>query len=959
MAIPASSTDAPAFKVADLTLNTWGRKELELAEHEMPGLMVLRERFGKSKPLDGVRVMGSLHMTIQTGVLIETLVELGADVRWVSCNIFSTQDHAAAAIVVGPNGTPEDPQGIPVFAWKGETLDEYWWCTDVALRWPDGSGPELIVDDGGDATLLIHKGLEFEKAEKIPDFNPETDAEEYGVILELLRKISATDGTRWERTAADCRGVSEETTTGVNRLYQMEKAGQLLFPAINVNDSVTKSKFDNVYGCRHSLPDGLMRASDVMLGGKVAVICGFGDVGKGSAESLRGQGCRVIVTEIDPICALQAAMQGYEVNTLDNVVGFADIFVTTTGNYDIITADHMSRMKDKALVGNIGHFDNEIDMAGLKNIEGIEHINIKPQYDEWKFPDGHSVLILAEGRLLNLGCATGHPSFVMSASFTNQVLAQIELLGLVVMVLGSEADGVHSRWDLWRFVAARCIRVELQGPAAAWRVVVDGDFDRLGEVVTVVGDLTADARPLLADDSLMRSWSSDRVEAAADRWRPHGEHRVILRGISTKSEGAVGKPGAHESTRGIPNGSVAPGASVKLSHDVRISCGFCKPCDAPVIIGVFQCFGYGGMAQIVRYIAVFHVLPQSVEVGDLGGLYGGMQCCVQVDSRNASGHGIGQDRYSVVADHAPVLIGLVAPDGQHAVHAFPGMCEHALDHVGSPLRLRQVHPRMQRAIRVPKRKDRVVGEAIRRVNVLVQPAVLAVHIFIQNGTQHAVVQRRVEGRSVFCAQRFNVHERECLFPCRIRIRAQAIKMHRRRFFLQVGQRSSGAHTGECHPYAQSLSRVEGSKIKPGLQVPSGHFRKAMGLVKAAVETIVRQFLSAFIAKVEYRTVKAQRKMHQPRAAPPRSLSIANYGAVVFDAHKGPDILVRVVVDVVGQIQHDVRVSPGRIRILVQSHPVGGRHFGGDVIPIKMRSVKSRLGVFVFFLEGAAKSWSAL
>jgi adenosylhomocysteinase len=427
MAIPASSTDAPAFKVADLTLHTWGRKELELAEHEMPGLMVLRERFGKSKPLDGVRVMGSLHMTIQTGVLIETLVELGADVRWVSCNIFSTQDHAAAAIVVGPNGTPEDPQGIPVFAWKGETLDEYWWCTDVALRWPDGSGPELIVDDGGDATLLIHKGLEFEKAEKIPDFNPETDAEEYGVILELLRKIAATDGTRWERTAADCRGVSEETTTGVNRLYQMEKAGQLLFPAINVNDSVTKSKFDNVYGCRHSLPDGLMRASDVMLGGKVAVICGFGDVGKGSAESLRGQGCRVIVTEIDPICALQAAMQGYEVNTLDNVIDFADIFVTTTGNYDIITADHMSRMKDKALVGNIGHFDNEIDMAGLKNIEGIEHINIKPQYDEWKFPDGHSVLILAEGRLLNLGCATGHPSFVMSASFTNQVLAQIEL----------------------------------------------------------------------------------------------------------------------------------------------------------------------------------------------------------------------------------------------------------------------------------------------------------------------------------------------------------------------------------------------------------------------------------------------------------------------------------------------------------------------------------------------------
>ncbi len=420
-------SDTPAFKVADLTLCDWGRKEIELAEHEMPGLMALRERFAQSKPLRGVRVMGSLHMTIQTAVLIETLTTLGADVRWVSCNIFSTQDHAAAAVVVGPNGTPEDPKGVPVFAWKGETLEEYWWCTDVALRWPDGSGPELIVDDGGDATLLIHKGLEFEKAEKIPDYNPETDSEEWGVILDLLRKIAETDPRRWHRTAETCRGVSEETTTGVNRLYQMEKNGQLLFPAINVNDSVTKSKFDNVYGCRHSLPDGLMRASDVMLGGKVAVICGFGEVGKGSAESLRGQGCRVIVTEIDPICALQAAMQGYEVNTLENVVETADIFVTTTGNFDIITADHMARMKDKAIVGNIGHFDNEIDMAGLKKIEGIERINIKPQYDEWRFPDGHSVLILAEGRLLNLGCATGHPSFVMSASFTNQVLAQIEL----------------------------------------------------------------------------------------------------------------------------------------------------------------------------------------------------------------------------------------------------------------------------------------------------------------------------------------------------------------------------------------------------------------------------------------------------------------------------------------------------------------------------------------------------
>ena len=427
MATTNPGESAPAFKVADLTLCDWGRKEIELAEHEMPGLMVLRERFGKTKPLNGVRVMGSLHMTIQTAVLMETLTAIGADVRWVSCNIFSTQDHAAAAVVVGPDGTPEDPKGIPVFAWKGETLEEYWWCTDVALRWPDGSGPELIVDDGGDATLLIHKGLEFEKAEKIPAFNPETDSEEWGVILDLLNKIAETDKTRWHRTAESCRGVSEETTTGVNRLYQMEKNNQLLFPAINVNDSVTKSKFDNVYGCRHSLPDGLMRASDVMLGGKVAVICGFGEVGKGSAESLRGQGARVIVTEIDPICALQAAMQGYEVNTLDNIVSFADVFVTTTGNFDIITADHMAQMKDKAIVGNIGHFDNEIEMAELESFKGIERINIKPQVDEWKFPDGHSIIVLAEGRLLNLGCATGHPSFVMSNSFTNQVLAQMEL----------------------------------------------------------------------------------------------------------------------------------------------------------------------------------------------------------------------------------------------------------------------------------------------------------------------------------------------------------------------------------------------------------------------------------------------------------------------------------------------------------------------------------------------------
>ncbi len=417
------------FKVADLRLAEWGRKEIELAEHEMPGLMVLRERFGASQPLAGVKIMGSLHMTIQTAVLIETLVHIGADVRWVSCNIFSTQDHAAAAVVVGRDGSPENPKGTPVYAWKGETLEEYWWCTDMALRWPDGSGPTLIVDDGGDATLLIHKGLEFEKADKIPDHNPETDSEEWGVILDLLRQIAKTDKRRWRRTAEACRGVSEETTTGVARLYQMEKNGQLLFPAINVNDSVTKSKFDNVYGCRHSLVDGLMRASDVMLGGKVAVVCGFGEVGKGSAESLRGQGCRVVITEIDPICALQAAMAGYQVLTLEDVIGAADIFITATGNFNIITADHMARMKDKAIVANIGHFDNEIDMAGLKKMSGVTRVNIKPQYDEFVFPDGHSVLILAEGRLMNLGCATGHPSFVMSASFTNQVMAQIELFG--------------------------------------------------------------------------------------------------------------------------------------------------------------------------------------------------------------------------------------------------------------------------------------------------------------------------------------------------------------------------------------------------------------------------------------------------------------------------------------------------------------------------------------------------
>jgi adenosylhomocysteinase len=419
--------DRPPFKVADLSLTEWGRREIRLAEQEMPGLMALRERYRGKRPLAGARIMGSLHMTVQTAVLIETLTDLGADVRWVSCNIFSTQDHAAAAVVVGPSGKPEDPQGTPVFAWKGESLEEYWWCTREALEWPDGKGPNLIVDDGGDATLLLHKGLEFEKAEKVPDYNPETDPEEWGVILDLLKQQQGSDPRLWHRIDQEIRGVSEETTTGVHRLYQMEKAGTLLFPAINVNDSVTKSKFDNIYGCRHSLIDGINRASDVMIGGKVAVVCGFGEVGKGCAQSLRGQGCRVIVTEIDPICALQAVMEGYEVKTLEDVVEQADVFVTATGNYNIITAAHMARMKDKAIVGNIGHFDNEIDMAGLKKIRGIRCENIKPQYDEWIFPDGHSVLVLAEGRLLNLGCATGHPSFVMSSSFTNQVLAQLEL----------------------------------------------------------------------------------------------------------------------------------------------------------------------------------------------------------------------------------------------------------------------------------------------------------------------------------------------------------------------------------------------------------------------------------------------------------------------------------------------------------------------------------------------------
>jgi adenosylhomocysteinase len=414
------------FRVADLSLAAFGRKEIQLAEHEMPGLMAVRAEYAESQPLRGARITGSLHMTIQTAVLIETLTALGAQVRWASCNIFSTQDHAAAAVAVGPDGTPDEPKGIPVFAWKGETLEEYWWCTDQALTWPDDQAPNMILDDGGDATLFVHKGAEYEAAGAVPS-PAEDDPEEWRVILDRLRDSLADHPGKWTKAAASIKGVTEETTTGVHRLYEMAKAGTLKFPAINVNDSVTKSKFDNKYGCRHSLVDGINRATDVLIGGKVAVVCGYGDVGKGCTESLRGQGARVIVTEIDPICALQAAMDGYEVSTLEDVVGKADIFVTTTGNKDIITADHMSRMKHQAIVGNIGHFDNEIDMAGLAAIPGIKKVNVKPQVDEWIFPDGHTIIVLSEGRLLNLGNATGHPSFVMSNSFTNQVIAQIEL----------------------------------------------------------------------------------------------------------------------------------------------------------------------------------------------------------------------------------------------------------------------------------------------------------------------------------------------------------------------------------------------------------------------------------------------------------------------------------------------------------------------------------------------------
>jgi len=425
------SADQLPYQVADLSLAAFGRKEIQLAEHEMPGLMAVRAEYAATQPLRGAKITGSLHMTVQTAVLIETLVAIGAQVRWASCNIFSTQDHAAAAVAVGPDGTPDDPKGIPVFAWKGETLEEYWRCTELALTWPDGDGPNLIVDDGGDATLLVHKGAEYEQAGGVPSPAAD-DPEEWRIILDRLRNSLADHPGKWTRAAATIKGVSEETTTGVHRLYEMAQAGTLLFPAINVNDSVTKSKFDNKYGCRHSLIDGINRGTDVLIGGKVAVVCGYGDVGKGCSESLRGQGARVIVTEVDPICALQAAMDGYQVATLEDVVATADIFVTATGNRDVITADQMSRMKHQAIVGNIGHFDNEIDMAGLAAWPGIHRINVKPQVDEWAFPAeggraGHAIIVLSEGRLLNLGNATGHPSFVMSNSFTNQVIAQVEL----------------------------------------------------------------------------------------------------------------------------------------------------------------------------------------------------------------------------------------------------------------------------------------------------------------------------------------------------------------------------------------------------------------------------------------------------------------------------------------------------------------------------------------------------
>ncbi|HSD23599.1 MAG TPA: adenosylhomocysteinase [Solirubrobacterales bacterium] len=459
----STATTAPTstgleFKVADLSLAEFGRKEIRLAEHEMPGLIATRAEFAESKPLKGARITGSLHMTVQTAVLIETLTALGAEVRWASCNIFSTQDHAAAAVVVGPEGTPADPQGVPVFAWKGETLPEYWWCIGHSLTWPEPgpngeTGPNMLLDDGGDATLLVHLGAEYEVAGEVPA-DETAGSEEEKVILHVLRESLKAEPRRFTEMAEGIKGVTEETTTGVVRLYERQANGTLLFPAINVNDSVTKSKFDNIYGCRHSLIDGINRATDVMIAGKTAVVCGYGDVGKGCAESLRGQGAKVVVTEIDPICALQASMHGLEVKRLDSVVSEGDIFITATGDKNVITVDHMRQMKHQAIVGNIGHFDNEIDMAGLERAEGIERINIKPQVDEWRFPDGHSIIVLSEGRLLNLGNATGHPSFVMSNSFTNQVIAQIELFskaeayGKEVHVLPKHLDEKVARLHL-------------------------------------------------------------------------------------------------------------------------------------------------------------------------------------------------------------------------------------------------------------------------------------------------------------------------------------------------------------------------------------------------------------------------------------------------------------------------------------------------------------------------------
>ena len=467
-----------SYKVADLSTAAFGRREIDLAEHEMPGLMAMREELGQSKPLTGARISGSLHMTVQTAVLIETLVALGAQVRWASCNIFSTQDHAAAAVVVGPDGSEEHPAGVPVFAWKGESLQEYWWCTKQALLWPDG-GPNMILDDGGDATLLVHRGVEVEKAGSAPDLST-AGSEEEAVVLELLGRSLEEDPLRWTTLASAIRGVTEETTTGVHRLYEMQRRGELLFPAINVNDSVTKSKFDNKYGCRHSLIDGINRATDVLIGGKVAVVCGYGDVGKGCAEALRGQGARVVVTEIDPICALQAVMDGFEVARLDDVVGRADIFVTATGNRDVVTAEHMSAMKHQAIVGNIGHFDNEIDMAGLARTPGVTRLQVKPQVDKWTFPDGHAVIVLSEGRLLNLGNATGHPSFVMSNSFTNQTMAQIELFTKPdryrneVYVLPKALDEKVARLHLGALGAELTVLTEAQ--SAYIGVPVDGPY---------------------------------------------------------------------------------------------------------------------------------------------------------------------------------------------------------------------------------------------------------------------------------------------------------------------------------------------------------------------------------------------------------------------------------------------------------------------------------------------------